>query len=94
MTLSSDSVDPGDTCKPVPKKKTKKRKAVKCLCCSSPVSLVVGECSWCNKKFCSHHRLPESHFCTELQRCKDSAFNINKTLVETTKTASSKVAPI
>ncbi len=74
-------------------KKKKKKKAPRCNLegCNKPQSIIVGNCKWCNLHFCNTHRLPESHCCTQLNDCKNSAFNINQNKLEKEKTTCRKV---
>ena len=59
-----------------PKKRTRKRKKSKEKCahpsvdCCQRVVAVVGDCKWCQQKFCMQHRLPEGHGCTGLESCR------------------------
>jgi predicted nucleic acid binding AN1-type Zn finger protein len=49
-----------------------KRKRARCVvdgCRARPG--LAGECRWCKKQHCSHHRLPESHTCPGIQACRD-----------------------
>ena len=37
--------------------------------CNKKTSKIIGDCNYCNNKFCDKHRLPESHNCTKLDEC-------------------------
>ncbi len=70
-----------------------KKSSKKCAfqdCADRPVK-IVGDCRYCESRFCSRHRLPEAHLCANLQNCKVDAVNKlqNKLLAE--KCVSSKV---
>ncbi|KGG50681.1 ubiquitin [Mitosporidium daphniae] len=79
-TSASASLDtsarPSDQDKPItgPNSSTKKS-ARRCPVdgCQSKPAPIVGECRYCSSKFCSTHRLPESHMCTGLSACKTSS---------------------
>jgi ubiquitin C len=59
-------------------------------CPQKPV-LIIGDCKFCQKKFCGSHRLAESHACQNLQACRDLHFNKNKEKVLREKCVASKV---
>jgi len=59
--------------------------------CSQRPILLVGDCIYCNGKFCGSHRLPETHSCPNLQACRMEAFNKNKAKLEKEKCVASKV---
>jgi len=59
--------------------------------CSSRPVLIIGDCKFCNSKFCGSHRLPESHLCTGIQACRDQHFLKNKLKLENEKCVSPKV---
>jgi predicted nucleic acid binding AN1-type Zn finger protein len=46
--------------------------------CKKKQALLVGDCKYCDKHFCGTHRLPESHKCEELEKCKKIQFEKNK----------------
>mmetsp|Transcript_22455 Transcript_22455/g.45921 ORF Transcript_22455/g.45921 Transcript_22455/m.45921 type:complete len:205 (+) Transcript_22455:252-866(+) len=45
--------------------------------CRQQYMAIAGDCQYCPKKFCSTHRLPEDHQCTNLVTCRAEAFNAN-----------------
>jgi ubiquitin C len=59
--------------------------------CNQRPALVVGDCKFCNQKYCGTHRLPESHYCSNLQSCRDQHFAKNKAKLESEKCVSAKV---
>jgi predicted nucleic acid binding AN1-type Zn finger protein len=79
-------------------KEKKKKKRNKFLCdnkeedCKQKKSQSIGFCKWCQKTFCSSHRLPETHDCIGLKNCKTQAFNINKNKINNEKCVMHKVA--
>ena len=50
--------------------------------CHLKAVLITGDCKYCKLKFCNKHRLPESHYCENLQSCKDAHFQKNKEKLE------------
>ncbi|KAI9208380.1 uncharacterized protein BJ171DRAFT_491148 [Polychytrium aggregatum] len=54
---------------------TRKGNAPKCGCdgCTDRAVKIVGDCRYCNSKFCSRHRLPEAHACPNIQHCRDES---------------------
>eukprot|EP01117_Protostelium_nocturnum_P014089 TRINITY_DN531_c0_g1_i8.p1 TRINITY_DN531_c0_g1~~TRINITY_DN531_c0_g1_i8.p1 ORF type:complete len:161 (+),score=58.27 TRINITY_DN531_c0_g1_i8:26-508(+) len=59
-------------------------------CHAKPV-LIVGDCKFCQSKFCGKHRLPEDHVCPEMQSCRDQSFMRNKMKLERERCVASKV---
>jgi predicted nucleic acid binding AN1-type Zn finger protein len=45
--------------------------------CKRKIAIIIGECTYCKKKFCATHRLPETHDCTAMDVCHQTAFDIN-----------------
>ena len=74
----------------------KKKKTSKCCLkdCNKKQNIIIGNCKWCNLYFCNTHRLPESHFCTKLNDCKNNAYNINQDKLLKEKTICQKVLTI
>jgi ubiquitin C len=46
--------------------------------CVKKIAVIVGDCKFCQKKFCTQHRLPESHSCPNIQACRQQSFDKNK----------------
>jgi len=59
-------------------------------CHQKPV-LIIGDCKFCASKFCSKHRLPEAHACSEMTACREQSFLKNKAKLEREKCVASKV---
>ena len=59
--------------------------------CADRALTIVGDCSYCKDKFCGKHRLPETHACSQLQTCRDIAFQKNSEKLMNEKTMSAKV---
>jgi len=59
--------------------------------CNSKPVLVIGDCRFCQSKFCGAHRLPEKHACLDMKDCRDQSFEKNKNKLESEKCVSSKV---
>jgi ubiquitin C len=68
----------------------KKNKCAFGECNQKPV-LLVGDCKYCNNKFCGSHRLPETHVCTGMESCRQAHFVKNKQKLEGEKCVASKV---
>ncbi|KDQ60718.1 hypothetical protein JAAARDRAFT_31692 [Jaapia argillacea MUCL 33604] len=60
--------------------------------CNSAALRIVGSCPHCRSDFCGSHRLPEYHNCTNLQDCRQQAFDRNKAKLESERTVASKMA--
>jgi len=59
--------------------------------CKKRTILVVGDCKYCAKSFCSMHRLPEDHKCEKMDDCKAKHFQKNETSLLQGKLVMSKV---
>jgi len=59
--------------------------------CNQKPVLIIGDCKFCNQKFCGGHRLAESHACQNMQACREEHFNRNKEKVLREKCVASKV---
>ncbi len=74
--------------KPITKKKSKK------LChyksCTNPHS-IIGDCTFCFKKFCTRHRLLEAHDCEHYRDVKNDYHERNAKQLHSQQTVSSKV---
>lgn len=46
--------------------------------CKRRCALIIGDCKYCEKHYCSVHRLPEDHKCEKLEECKKNSFEKNK----------------
>ena len=64
--------------------------------CKKKSALIIGDCKFCKKHFCTEHRLPESHRCECLHTCKLASFlkNKEKVLDEASKKNQSKIVTI
>ncbi|KAI9591175.1 ubiquitin family-domain-containing protein [Syncephalis fuscata] len=45
--------------------------------CTDRVVKIVGDCRYCQKRFCGRHRLPEAHICANLTTCQQASFERN-----------------
>ncbi|ODQ81138.1 hypothetical protein BABINDRAFT_160539 [Babjeviella inositovora NRRL Y-12698] len=72
--------------KPGIKRKTFSKKTCHFLQCHQPQAKFIGDCTYCNHKYCSKHRLVEDHSCSELRHCQEEyrAKNANKLMNEQT----------
>ena len=46
--------------------------------CNVRRALIIGDCKYCEQKFCCKHRLPESHACSTILTCQTERFERNK----------------
>jgi hypothetical protein len=51
----------------------------KCACCLKKSTMIIGDCKYCSCHYCKDHRLPESHCCIGLDKCKSDSFQENYT---------------
>ena len=49
----------------------------KCACCLKKSTIITGDCKYCNCSYCNIHRLPESHCCVGLEKCRSDSFQDN-----------------
>ena len=79
---------------PITKSKSKsKSKSKKCFFdhCTSNQLRMVGDCQFCQGKFCSKHRLLENHNCSGLKICKDKSYERNALKLQSEQVVTSKV---
>lgn len=61
----------------------------KCKNSINPTTLLFSKCKFCNIIFCSYHRLPEIHLCSNINLCNNESFinnkNINNILILSSK---------
>lgn len=79
--------------KPLKKSRSSKSKSKRCTfpnCNSLPLRMV-GDCQLCQGKFCSKHRLLESHLCKGLKSWKDTCFERNAIKLQSEQTVAPKV---
>jgi predicted nucleic acid binding AN1-type Zn finger protein len=50
----------------------KKTKCALSVCQDRAVA-ILGDCKYCEARYCSKHRLPEMHACANIQQCKNEA---------------------
>ncbi|CEI85629.1 hypothetical protein RMCBS344292_00087 [Rhizopus microsporus] len=62
-------------------KKRKYQHIIKVRCslelCTSAYVKIIGDCNYCQAKYCSRHRLPEDHACYNMNVCKQLAHRRN-----------------
>jgi hypothetical protein len=51
----------------------------KCASCLKKSTMITGDCKYCSCHYCNIHRLPESHCCVGLDKCKSDSFQDNYT---------------
>lgn len=71
------------------KKKNKKRCSFHS--CSDKVVKIIGDCGYCQYKYCSRHRLPEAHACINLMGCKQVAHERNSMKLLAERCVASKI---
>lgn len=49
----------------------------KCASCLKKSTMITGDCKYCSCHYCNIHRLPESHCCIGLDKCKSDSFQDN-----------------
>jgi len=59
--------------------------------CNQRPALIIGDCKYCNLKYCGTHRLTESHQCSNMQNCREQSFARNKAKLEGEKCVAAKV---
>lgn len=59
--------------------------------CTAMRAPIVGECAFCDVKFCAKHRLLEDHRCAGLSNCKKESHDRNKALLESQQCVASRV---
>ena len=62
--------------------------------CNNRAILIVGDCNYCNEKYCCLHRLPEAHSCKNMDICYKNAFEKNEKLVNGGKCVRERVSVI
>ncbi|KAF7295027.1 Aspartate aminotransferase [Mycena indigotica] len=62
--------------------------------CQAAALRIIGECAMCRGKFCGEHRMPEQHQCSNLQDCRQQAFERNKARLEGERTVTAKLATV
>ncbi|ORE04789.1 polyubiquitin [Rhizopus microsporus var. microsporus] len=71
----------------------KKKKKTRCAfesCSDKPVK-IIGDCRYCQSKFCARHRLPEDHRCENLTSCRQAAHERNSIKLLSERCVASKV---
>jgi len=63
----------------------------RCSICLKKSATIVGDCKYCECKYCPHHRLPEVHKCPKMDTCKKESFDKNYNTVITQKCVASMV---
>ncbi|KAI7904459.1 polyubiquitin [Cokeromyces recurvatus] len=59
--------------------------------CSDKIVKIIGDCRYCQHKFCARHRLPEAHSCENLTSCKQAAHERNSIKLLSERCVASKV---
>ncbi|CAO3616699.1 unnamed protein product [Cunninghamella blakesleeana] len=69
---------------------TKRKRCAFGSCSDKPVK-IIGDCRYCQSKFCARHRLPEAHACVNLTTCKQAAYERNSIKLLSERCVASKV---
>jgi len=64
----------------------------RCAICLKKAAIIVGDCKFCECKYCSNHRLPEVHKCPKMETCKKESFDTNYKTVISQKCVASMVS--
>ncbi|KAG2196027.1 polyubiquitin [Mucor mucedo] len=75
------------------KEQQKPKKKSKCAfrSCSDKIVKIIGDCRYCQHKFCARHRLPEAHACENLMSCRQAAHERNSIKLLSERCVASKV---
>jgi predicted nucleic acid binding AN1-type Zn finger protein len=63
----------------------------KCAICYKRAAPIIGDCSFCQSKFCAMHRLPESHTCVCINQCKQQQYESNRDTLMRNKCVASQI---
>ncbi|KAI7862223.1 ubiquitin-related domain-containing protein [Spinellus fusiger] len=69
---------------------SKKQRCAFGSCSDKPVK-IIGDCRYCQSKFCARHRLPEAHVCVNLKNCREVAHERNSMKLLSERCVASKV---
>jgi hypothetical protein len=59
--------------------------------CLLRAARIIGDCRYCEGVFCARHRLPESHSCGNISRCRQQSFEKNSEKLLSEKCVADKV---
>ncbi|KAI9359898.1 polyubiquitin [Pilaira anomala] len=59
--------------------------------CTDKIVKIIGDCRYCQHKFCARHRLPEAHACENLMSCRQAAHERNSIKLLSERCVASKV---
>ena len=62
--------------------------------CNKKIAKIIGDCKFCNNKFCELHRLPEIHVCSKMNDVKSKSKNILENRLLSEKCISNKLDSI
>ncbi|KAI8970344.1 ubiquitin-related domain-containing protein [Mycotypha africana] len=70
-----------------------KKKLSRCALdgCNDKVVKIIGDCRYCQHKYCARHRLPEAHACENLTSCRQAAHERNSLKLMSERCVASKV---
>lgn len=73
------------------KKQSKKKSRCAFQSCPDKRVKIIGDCRYCQSKFCARHRLPEDHLCENLTSCRKAAHEKNSAKLLSERCVASKV---
>ncbi|KAI9281655.1 ubiquitin family-domain-containing protein [Sporodiniella umbellata] len=73
------------------KRQLKKKSRCAFNSCSDKTVKIIGDCRYCQSKFCARHRLPEDHLCENLTSCRQAAHERNSIKLLSERCVASKV---
>jgi predicted nucleic acid binding AN1-type Zn finger protein len=59
--------------------------------CNDRVVKIIGDCKFCQQKFCGRHRTVEAHHCQNIEACRQAHFDKNEKKLISEKTTLAKV---
>jgi hypothetical protein len=87
---SSSTSTPASTATSTPRTSTPAKKSRKPRCskeaCNAPAQPIVGDCGFCQKRFCGKHRMLESHNCDGLEDARRADKDRNTAKLEGERT--------
>ena len=62
--------------------------------CKKRTAKIIGDCKYCDQKFCSMHRLPELHLCCKMNDVKNNSRQILENKLNNEKCVGQKINQI
>jgi ubiquitin len=89
--MSADSTSDNNDHQIKQQEKPKKKSRCALNNCSDKPVKIIGDCRYCQHKFCARHRLPEAHACENLMSCRQAAHERNSIKLLSERCVASKV---